>query len=104
MAATDSVGQPILLAGEVLMSSSDIQTVALSENRGRAVITLTLTKAAGERLASTTEADPNGQMAILVDRKVLSTPRVAGPLGREIAIETNQKEEEALSLARRLAP
>lgn len=106
-AKTVATSEPLRVNRKVLLEASDIASARAQKDpvSGEHGIHLRFTKAGAKRFAEATRVHTGGQLAIVIDGKVVSAPKVMMELpGREAVISGNFSETEARQLATRLHP
>lgn len=98
-------GQPILLSPEAVIRNADIKRVRVSRDRnGGFAIELSLKPQAAARLHRETETHIGRRMAILLDGRVVSAPRINSAIAESVLINGDFTREQAMNTARALAP
>jgi len=97
-------GDRFIAIGDPVITETDLRRVATSTlDRGECAILITFTPPAATRLASFT-SDKTGQLlAIIVDGKVVSTPKILGKLSPTVQLRGFSCDE-ANSIASSIAP
>ena len=104
VAGTTPDSRVIHMEPTVLASGPDIRAVAVDRGQQGYDVLLFIHEAAAARLHQATAGNVGQRIAILVDGAVVLAPVLTGPIGSDIAISGGSTREEAMALAKRLAP
>ena len=96
-------GEKFYLHQEVVMSNKEIDNAMVDEWQGRPVVRLILTAEGKEKFAQLTADNINRHMAILVNGKLVTVPRINAPITQGMAlINGDFTEKEAEHIVARL--
>ena len=79
-------GEKFYLHQEVVMSNREIDEAIIDEWQGRPVVRLILTAGGKEKFAQLTADNINRHMAILVNGKLVTAPRINAPITQGVAL------------------
>ena len=93
-------GEPLFVAGEPLVTMDDVMDAEAIKNEDATSfqIRLDLKSSAGDRLAAATKDHTGRPVAILIDGRVASAPKLSGPLQSAIGISGSFDEQEVTAL------
>jgi preprotein translocase subunit SecD len=95
----------LYLAPAAVVTNADIRAVELAENQyGSTVIDITISPEAARRMHDVTSESIGKHMAILIDGKVVMTPRITSVIDDRVRIEAGYTHAQAAAIAERLAP
>ncbi len=99
-------GEVMWLLGEKVLSTEDILAAEVVDQPGSNFgLLVQVTEAAGERMRIATTSNVNKLMAIVVDGKLLSAPRIVEPIsGPRFALSGDFTRETATELAEQIVP
>jgi preprotein translocase subunit SecD len=94
------------LGNDILISSRDIRSISLHPKNAHSycALDISFTDEAGARIHSATMNSSGRILAVLVDGQVVSAPTISGPLGPYVQLNSGDSCDDALQLARRIAP
>jgi preprotein translocase subunit SecD len=97
--AVGTTNETVYLAPTALVTGRDLVSVGLSKDETRSLsITMTFSEAAGEKLKTASAANLGKRIAILIDGKVVSAPKVMSEVSTAVAISGRFAKAELVDL------